>query len=55
MDRFNSRPAASGLHLGTVLMLDIFDEPIVFHRAYVPIAGGITPWPVKLLSSNWPS
>jgi len=24
------------------MMLDIFDEPIVFHRAYVPIAGGIT-------------
>ena len=28
--------------LATALVLDIFDEPIVFHRAYVPIAGGIT-------------
>jgi hypothetical protein len=24
------------------MLLDIFDEPIVFHRSYVPIAGGIT-------------
>jgi hypothetical protein len=28
--------------LDTALLLDIFDEPIVFHRSYVPIAGGIT-------------
>lgn len=32
----------SGLSLDTALLLDIFDEPIVFHRSYVPIAGGIT-------------
>jgi hypothetical protein len=28
--------------LDTALLLDILDEPIVFHRSYVPIAGGIT-------------
>jgi len=28
--------------LDAALLLDIFDEPIVFHRSYVPIAGGIT-------------
>jgi hypothetical protein len=32
----------SGLTMDTALLLDIFDEPIVFHRSYVPIAGGIT-------------
>ena len=42
MDRLKSQSAVSGLPLATALMLDIFDEPIVFHRAYVPIAGGIT-------------
>jgi hypothetical protein len=35
-------PSRSGLTLDTALLLDIFDEPIVFHRSYVPIAGGIT-------------
>ncbi len=28
--------------LDTALLLDVLDEPIVFHRSYVPIAGGIT-------------
>jgi len=42
MDRSRPPPCVSGLPLATALMLDIFDEPIVFHRAYVPIAGGIT-------------
>ena len=38
------QPASrSSLSLDTALLLDIFDEPIVFHRSYVPIAGGITP------------
>lgn len=31
-----------GMTLNEALLLDIFDEPIVFHRSYVPIAGGIT-------------
>ena len=42
MDRLRPQPSISGLPLATALMLDIFDEPIVFHRAYVPIAGSIT-------------
>lgn len=36
---------ASGIPLrpmDTALMLDLLDEPIVFHRSYVPVAGGIT-------------
>jgi hypothetical protein len=28
--------------LDTALMLDLLGEPIVFHRAYVSVAGGIT-------------
>ena len=28
--------------LDTALMLDLLDEPIVFHRSYVPVAGSIT-------------
>lgn len=42
MDRSRPQTSPSGLPLATALMLDIFDEPIVFHRAYVPIAGSIT-------------
>jgi len=30
------------LSVQSAMLLDIFDEPIVFHRSYVPIAGGIT-------------
>lgn len=37
------RPPSTALRpLDTALMLDLLDEPIVFHRAYVPVAGGIT-------------
>lgn len=36
------RPGAALRSLDTALMLDLLDEPIVFHRAYVPVAGGIT-------------
>ena len=35
------RPGAALRPLDTALMLDLLDEPIVFHRAYVPVAGGI--------------
>ncbi|HRH79646.1 MAG TPA: hypothetical protein PLW81_01210 [Thiobacillaceae bacterium] len=42
MDRSRPQTSPSGLPLATALMLDIFDEPIVFHRAYVAIAGSIT-------------
>ena len=38
-----SQPLGATLRpLDTALMLDLLDEPIVFHRAYVPVAGGIT-------------
>lgn len=41
-----TRPAMSEprktLSLQSAMFLDIFDEPIVFHRSYVPIAGSIT-------------
>lgn len=30
------------LTVQSAMLLDIFDEPIVFHRSFVPIAGGIT-------------
>ena len=36
-------PSGAALRpMDTALMLDLLDEPIVFHRAYVPVAGGIT-------------
>ncbi len=42
MPKSTQPSSRSSLTLDTALLLDIFDEPIVFHRAYVPIAGGIT-------------
>jgi len=37
------RPPSNALRpLDKAMMLDLLDEPIVFHRAYVPVAGGIT-------------
>jgi hypothetical protein len=33
---------ATGLSPAAALLLDIFEEPVVFHRSYVPVAGGIT-------------
>ena len=42
MPKPTQTPSRSGLSVDTALLLDILDEPIVFHRSYVPIAGGIT-------------
>ena len=42
MPKLTQTPSRSGLSVDTAVLLDIFDEPIVFHRSYVPIAGGIT-------------
>jgi len=42
MPKSTQPSSRSSLTLDTALLLDIFDEPIVFHRSYVPIAGGIT-------------
>jgi hypothetical protein len=36
------RPLDAPLSMDAALLLDLLDEPIVFHRSYVPVAGGIT-------------
>lgn len=45
----SSRPDAQragqtqpSLSVQSAMLLDIFDEPIVFHRSFVPVAGSIT-------------
>lgn len=43
MNRGMNPPSGIPLRpMDTALMLDLLDEPIVFHRSYVPVAGGIT-------------
>jgi len=37
-----ARQTKPALSMQSAMLLDIFDEPIVFHRSYVPIAGSIT-------------